>query len=67
MRLYRIAVNEVQEWAGTEADAKTIRRGMMVEHNAKLKDVKLEQEDVPVDKAGLLSFLKKHATNPNTF
>jgi hypothetical protein len=69
MRAYKVVVDKEVEpvegakrvdWAGTQADAKALRREMVEAHELKplTKLVAIEEVDVPTDKQGLLAFLK---------
>lgn len=52
-------------YAGTQADAASIRRTFKEEYDLKLNDIEIEEIEIPTDKSGLLSFIND-LINPET-
>ncbi len=50
-------------YAGTQADATATRRQFMEAYDVKLKDVEIQETDIPTDKTGLLAFINSLINN----
>ena len=59
MRLYLVKVGGRVRYAGSQADARGQRDGLMAATNTKKKDTEVDEVDVPTQKAGLLEHLNK--------
>lgn len=59
MRCYRIEGGGRKRYAGTAADARQTRDDIMEETGVKKKDVSINEDEVPDDKAGKLQFINE--------
>lgn len=48
-------------YSGSQGDAAKARRQLMETHGVKMKDVEIEELDVPTDKRGLIDWLNANA------
>jgi hypothetical protein len=62
MRAYRVSTSSVvgltvTRFAGSQVEASQARRELMETYSVGMREVNLEEIDVPTDKKGLLAFL----------
>lgn len=59
-RIYRSKILDSDArpiYSGSQGDAAKARRSLMEQHDVKMKDVEIEELDVPTDKRGLIEWL----------
>jgi len=63
MKLYSIQTRggDRLDWAGTQTDAKHAAHDQRAKHPDLAKDIFWAEDEVPVDKTGLLAWLKENA------
>lgn len=57
MRTYLVKAGGRKRYASTQADAKATRDELMAQTQSKKKDVSIEEVDISLNKAELLSFI----------